>query len=127
VYKGTLLDGREVAVKVQRPSILDEIALDLYVLRILTPLQTRVSNLINRVPTYPEDIRLARELVDEWGRGFVAETDYRYEAANTAAFSEAMHRRGLGAVTSPTVVGELSTNCVLTTEWVDGTRQDLEP
>ena len=51
-----------------------------------------------------------RELVDEWGRGFVAETDYRYEAANTAAFSEAMGRRGLGAVTAPTVVGELSTN-----------------
>ena len=65
-----------------------------------------------QVPTYPEDIDLARELVDEWGRGFVAETDYRYEAANTAAFSEAMTRRGLGAVTSPTVVGELSTNCV---------------
>jgi len=126
VYKGTLLDGRQVAVKVQRPSILDEIALDLYVLRILTPLQTRLSNLINRVPTYPEDIDLARELVDEWGRGFVAETDYRYEAANTAAFSEAMKRRGLGAVTSPTVVGELSTNCVLVTEWVDGTRLDLD-
>jgi len=111
---------------VQRPSILDEIALDLYLLRLLTPLQTRVSNLINKLPTYPEDIRLARELVDEWGRGFVAETDYRYEAANTAAFSEAMERRGLGAVTAPTVVGELSTNCVLTTEWVDGTRLDLD-
>ena len=52
VYKGTLLDGRQVAVKVQRPSILDEIALDLYVLRILTPLQTRLSNLINRVPQH---------------------------------------------------------------------------
>ena len=61
VYKGTLLDGRQVAVKVQRPSILDEIALDLYVLRIHTPLQTRVSNLINRLPTYPEDIALARQ------------------------------------------------------------------
>ena len=78
VYKGTLRDGRQVAVKVQRPNILDEIALDLYVLRLLAPLQTRVSNLVNKLPTYPEDIRLATELVDEWGRGFVAETDYRY-------------------------------------------------
>ena len=43
VYKGKLDDGREVAVKVQRPQILDEIALDLYLLRILTPLQTRAS------------------------------------------------------------------------------------
>ena len=39
VYKGTLKDGREVAVKVQRPAILDAIALDLYLLRLLTPLQ----------------------------------------------------------------------------------------
>merc|ERR1740130_1909124 len=37
-----------------------------------------------------------------------------------------MERRGLGAVTAPTVVGELSTNCVLTTEWVEGTRLDLD-
>ena len=44
----------------------------------LSPVQTRVSNLVNKLPTYPEDIRLATELVDEWGRGFVAETDYRY-------------------------------------------------
>ena len=88
----------------------------------LARVQTRVSNLVNKLPTYPEDIRLATELVDEWGRGFVAETDYRYEAANTEAFSAAMERRGLGAVTSPSVVGELSTSCLLTTEWVDGTR-----
>ena len=87
-------DGRQVAVK-QRPDVLDEIALDLFVLRLLAPLQTRVSNAINKQPTYEEDIVLAKRLVDEWG-GFVAETDYRYEAANTVAFSEAMERRGLG-------------------------------
>merc|ERR1719171_3331862 len=33
-----------------------------------------------------------------------------------------MHRRGLGAVTSPAVVDELSTRRVLCTEWVDGVR-----
>ena len=44
VYKGELPDGRQVAVKVQRPNILDDIALDLFLLRLLTPLQTRVSN-----------------------------------------------------------------------------------
>ena len=75
VYKGELLDGRAVAVKVQRPGILGEIALDLHVLRLLAPIQTRLSNAINGLQTYPDDIRLARDLVDEWGRGFVAETD----------------------------------------------------
>ena len=126
VYKGVLRDGRVVAVKVQRPGILEEIALDLYVLRLLAPLQTRISNAAKKLPTYPEDIRLATDLVDEWGRGFVAETDYMYEAANTLAFREAMVRRGLGAVTSPSVVEELSTGRVLVTEWVDGTRLDRD-
>ena len=126
VYKGELKDGRQVAVKVQRPNILDEIALDLYLLRLLTPLQTRINNAVNKLPTYDEDIKLAKDLVDEWGRGFVAETDYYYEAANTKAFSEAMERRGLGAVCSPTVVDELSSRKVLVTEWVDGTRLDLD-
>ena len=126
VYKAELRDGRQVAVKVQRPQILDEIALDLYLLRLLTPLQTRISNFVNKVPTFPEDIQLAEALVDEWGRGFVAETDYLYEAANTKEFSAAMRRRNLGAVTSPTVVDEFSTSCVLVTEWIDGTRLDLD-
>jgi predicted unusual protein kinase regulating ubiquinone biosynthesis (AarF/ABC1/UbiB family) len=48
VYKGVLKDGRTVAVKVQRPAILDEIALDLYLLRLLAPIQTRLSNFINK-------------------------------------------------------------------------------
>ena len=40
VYKGTLPDGRVVAVKVQRPGILSEIALDLCILRLLAPVTT---------------------------------------------------------------------------------------
>ena len=43
VYKGTLTDGRVVAVKVQRPSVLREISLDLFILRAITPLQVRVA------------------------------------------------------------------------------------
>ena len=39
VYRGELLDGKAVAVKVQRPAILDAIALDLHILRLLAPLQ----------------------------------------------------------------------------------------
>merc|ERR1719230_2413519 len=70
VYKGTLIDGREVAVKVQRPKILGEIALDLYLLRLLTPLQVKISNWVNKRSTEQEDINTALGLVDEWGRGF---------------------------------------------------------
>jgi hypothetical protein len=75
VYRGLLAsNGKEVAVKVQRPGILSEIALDLYILRLISPLQTRLSNTINGRTTDQQDIDVAKSLVDEWGRGFVAET-----------------------------------------------------
>jgi predicted unusual protein kinase regulating ubiquinone biosynthesis (AarF/ABC1/UbiB family) len=127
VYRGTLAsNGKDVAVKVQRPGILAEIALDLHVLRILTPIQTKLQNAINGVKTTQDDIDTALLLVDEWGRGFVAETDYRLEAQNTIAFESAMRKRGLDAVTAPQVVEELVRDTVLCTEWVEGTRLDRD-
>ena len=128
VYKGTLKggNGTAVAVKVQRPGILAEIALDLHVLRLAPPFQTRLSNMINGLATDPADIEVALQLVDEWGRGFVAETDYRLEAKNTIDFSMYMQKRGLDAVCAPTVVTEMVRDRVLVTEWVEGTRLDRD-
>lgn len=127
VYKGKLaVTGTDVAVKIQRPGILAEIALDLYILRLLTPIQTILQNAANGVPTEQDDIDTAILLVDEWGRGFVAETDYRLEARNTQDFQAAMQKRNLDAVCAPTVVEELVRDKVLVTEWVDGTRLDLD-
>lgn len=73
VYKGILKDGREVAVKVQRPAVLGQIALDLHVLRLLTPIQVMIKSIISRQKTSQADIESSLALVDEWGRGFVAE------------------------------------------------------
>lgn len=126
VYRGTLEDGTDVAVKVQRPGILAEIALDLHVLRLLTPLQTRLQNLANGLDTDPADVAQGIALVDEWGRGFVAETDYRLEAKNTIEFEEAMRQRGLDAVCAPGVVEGLVRDKVLATQWVEGTRLDRD-
>ena len=124
VYKGQLMDGKQVAIKIQRPNILSDIALDLYILRLLSPLQVIVSNSVNKIKTTPEDIQLALDLVDEWGRGFIQEVDYRLEASNTKNFIEAMERRGLVSVTAPAVVENLSGSKVIVTEWIDGTRLD---
>ena len=125
VYKGRLAEGgKEVAVKVQRPGILAEIALDLHVLRVLTPLQTTLQNLANGIKTEQADIDQAVALVDEWGRGFVAETDYYLEAENTLTFERAMRERGLDAVCAPPVVERYTRSNVLVTEWIDGTRLD---
>jgi predicted unusual protein kinase regulating ubiquinone biosynthesis (AarF/ABC1/UbiB family) len=127
VYRGTLKEnGKDVAVKVQRPGILAEIALDLHVLRVLTPVQTILQNMANGAKTDQDDIDAAIGLVDEWGRGFVAETDYRLEAENTKSFEEAMRKRGLDAVCAPKIVDNLVKDTVLVTEWVEGTRLDRD-
>jgi predicted unusual protein kinase regulating ubiquinone biosynthesis (AarF/ABC1/UbiB family) len=106
--------GQEVAIKVQRPNVLYNVALDLYMLReILVPLYQKVN---------PESNTDLRKLVDAWGEGFVNELDYRLEATATAEFSQAMVERGLGSVIAPEVVTELSSAHVLTTKWVDGQR-----
>ena len=127
VYRGTLAsNGKDVAVKVQRPGILAEIALDLHILRVLTPLQTIAQNAANGVATSQEDIDTAITLVDEWGRGFVAETLYPLEATNTINFEAAMRNRGLEAVCAPQVVTELVRDRLLVTEWVEGTRLDRD-
>ena len=58
--------------------------------------------------------------------GFVAETDYRLEARNTAEFGASMKARGLDAVCAPAVVSDLVRDTVLVTEWVEGTRLDRD-
>lgn len=116
VYKCTL-DGKEVAVKVQRPDVLAEIALDLYLARELAPVYKKIT----RSPT---DFQV---LANEWGRGFIAELDYRKEAENTKQFNEEMKKRGLTAVCAPQVVDDYCTQRVLVTEWVHGTRIDQSP
>ena len=127
VYRGTLAsNGKDVAVKVQRPGILAEIALDLHVLRVLTPIQTILQNAANGVATSQEDIDTAITLVDEWGRGYVAETSPVLEATNTIDFEAAMRKRGLEAVCAPQVVEELVRDRLLVTEWVEGTRLDRD-
>mmetsp|Transcript_25726 Transcript_25726/g.56917 ORF Transcript_25726/g.56917 Transcript_25726/m.56917 type:complete len:479 (+) Transcript_25726:378-1814(+) len=126
VYRANLLDGREVAVKVQRPNILPSIGLDLYVMRLIAPVQTRLTNQLNGMTTEAADLEMAYSLVDEWGKGLVAEADYRLEAENTIQFSKAMLSRGLNAVISPEVVPELCTEKVMVTQWITGTRLDRD-
>uniref|UniRef100_A0A7S4F554 Protein kinase domain-containing protein n=1 Tax=Chrysotila carterae TaxID=13221 RepID=A0A7S4F554_CHRCT len=116
VYRGVLKDGREVAVKVQRPDVLEPISLDLYLLRSLAKPFKESRNLNTDIVG----------LVDDWGRGFVDELDYTREAANSESFLRSIAKTPLASVvTAPEVVGELSTKRVLTTLWVNGARLEL--
>ena len=99
-----MIDGRVVAVKVQRPEATGQISLDLHVLRMLTPLPVILKNILGRQKTSKKDIDSTLALVDEWGRGLVAELDYRLEGKNCKEFAEMMARRGLDAVTAPKVI-----------------------
>ena len=116
VYKASLRNSNntQVAIKVQRPNVLYNVALDLFLMReILVPLYLKFNKGVNT------DLI---GLVDAWGVGFVNELDYQREANATTEFSTAMAQRGLGSVMAPSVLSELSSMHVLTTEWVDGER-----
>lgn len=124
VYKAKLIDGKEVAVKVQRPNILNEISLDLYIMALVTPLQIIVQNAVNKRKTEQADIDVALELVEEWSKGFVREVNYIKEAENAENFIAAMIKRNLTSVTAPSVV--YAAPKVLLTQWIDGTRLDID-
>lgn len=123
VYRGLLQTDNgqtEVAIKVQRPNVLAEIALDLYLVREFgAPLYQAI---------FARDGGTdLQALANEWGRGFIAELDYRTEAAKTLKFRQDMKERNLNAVTAPKVLTDVSTEQILITEWIDGERIDKSP
>jgi predicted unusual protein kinase regulating ubiquinone biosynthesis (AarF/ABC1/UbiB family) len=108
-------EDRRVAVKVQRPNIMNQIALDMHLIRDVAPFIKRTFNLNTDFVG----------VVDTWGVGFVDELDYIEEAINAKTFMESIEQTPLsGVVFSPPVVDELTTRKVLTTEWIVGERLD---
>lgn len=117
VYRGTLrreYGGGDVAIKVQRPNILENSSLDLYVIR----------KMLQFIGTLPGEtaasIGSMTSLLDEWASRFFLEMDYLHEASNAMRFQEDM--RDLKVVCVPHVFQDLSTKKVLVTEWVHGER-----
>ena len=102
-------------MKVQRPNIMNQIALDMHLIREVAPVIKRTFNLNTDFVG----------IVDTWGAGFVDELDYIEEAINAKSFTESIQQTPLsGVVFAPPVVDELTTRKVLTTEWVVGERLD---
>jgi predicted unusual protein kinase regulating ubiquinone biosynthesis (AarF/ABC1/UbiB family) len=108
VYRAVLHDGREVAVKVQYPGIDTAVRADL-------------KNLSLFVKVYGKFLHEGldgKQLADELEARITEELDYVLEAENTRAVGRAF--RDHPFVRIPDVVNELSTERVLTTEWIDG-------
>jgi ubiquinone biosynthesis protein len=112
VHRATLPNGREVAVKVQRPGAPRQIEADLALLYQAARIaKERVRAL---------DFIDARQLVDEFARSIRHELDYRLEARNADVF----HRNFAGHphVRVPRVFWSYTRTRVLTLEWLDGTQ-----
>ncbi|CAL9164194.1 uncharacterized protein LOC135658925 [Musa acuminata AAA Group] len=110
VYKGRLKEtGELVAVKVQRPFVLETVTIDLFIIR-------KLGLFLRRFPQISIDIV---GLVDEWAARFFEELDYINEGENGTRFAEMM-RKDLPQVVIPKTYHKYTSRKVLTTQWIDG-------
>jgi len=110
VYRGTLVTGEEIAVKVQRPNLRPIITKDLYLMRWAA---TWLS------PWLP--LNLGHDLtliVDEFGTKLFEEIDYLHEGHNAEKFAENFHNDP--EVKVPAIYWQFSSRKVLTLEWIQG-------
>ncbi len=110
VHKAVLLNGDEVAVKVQRPGVRTVMAQDIDVLRSL------VKHLERFVPN--DQMLDFHAVVEELWVAFVEETDFTREAENLREF--ALLNRDVAFVSCPEPYLEYCTPDVLVMEYVDG-------
>ena len=112
VHRAVLPDGREVAVKVQRPAAAAQIEADLGLLyQAARLLKERVKALEFMDP---------QELVDEFARSIRLELDYGHEARNAEMFHRDFVRDE--RVVVPRVIKQYSTSRILTLEYLRGTK-----
>ncbi|MBW4554504.1 MAG: AarF/ABC1/UbiB kinase family protein [Trichormus sp. ATA11-4-KO1] len=110
VYRGRLLSGEEVAVKVQRPYLRPVITLDLYLLR------WAASWLAPWLPlNLGHDLTL---IVDEFGIKLFEEIDYINEGRNAEKFAH--NFRNDPRVKVPAIYWRYTNTRVLTLEWIHG-------
>ncbi len=112
VHRAVLFDGREVAVKIQRPNIHAQLRSDVRIL-------VRMSQAMERRVRWAEDMDLAG-IVLEFGSTLMRELDYKVEAYNARRLSRVLEP--IEGIRVPDVVYELSTSGVLTLEFVRGVK-----
>lgn len=116
VYKGKLQSGETVAVKVQRPGLVETISLDIYILRRLAARAQRAFSVIR------SDLVA---LIDELAAGLFEEMDYTQEASNAERFANLYG--DMENITAPGIYWQYTKGRVLTMEWIDGIKlTDLE-
>jgi predicted unusual protein kinase regulating ubiquinone biosynthesis (AarF/ABC1/UbiB family) len=112
VHRATLRDGREVAVKVQRPDLPTIIRTDLDIIANLAGKADHVTDIGRRMHF--------ADWVHELRRTLLAELDYRMEAENLERFGE--HFEEYEELVVPSPVWDLTSCRVLTMDLVHGTK-----
>jgi ubiquinone biosynthesis protein len=112
VHRARLRDGRAVAVKIQRPGILDQVRLDLQALAEVAAFLDKHSETGHRYNV--------TGIVEEFGQSLMAELDYRREATNLKVLSANL--RKFSKVVVPLPVDGYTTARVLTMDYVCGTK-----
>ena len=111
VYKATLKgSGDEVAVKVQRPFVLETVSLDLHLARQFGIFLRNFPSVTNRLDIVA--------IIDEFAGNFYQELDYNLECQNGIRIAEDMKR--LPMVVIPRNYPEFTSRKVHTAQWVQG-------
>eukprot|EP01024_Parvocaulis_polyphysoides_P059333 TRINITY_DN6411_c1_g2_i1.p1 TRINITY_DN6411_c1_g2~~TRINITY_DN6411_c1_g2_i1.p1 ORF type:complete len:772 (-),score=111.76 TRINITY_DN6411_c1_g2_i1:714-3029(-) len=114
VYKGRLRkEGDLVAIKIQRPGIADNIALDMVLLRRLMKIvDYNLPKVGISQPLLP--------LVDEFAQRLFGEMDYEQEGRNCEKFQELYGH--IPRVSTPSIYWDYTSKRVLTMEWIEGVK-----
>ena len=114
VHRATLRDGSEVAVKVQKPGVGQQLASDLAMLR-------GVATAADHITKVGRSVHFA-DWLGEFQRTLMAELDYVAEAQNLERFGA--HLAPYPELRVPRPVWDLTSHRVLTMELLQGTRVD---
>ncbi|KAL9581282.1 MAG: hypothetical protein Q9212_003991 [Teloschistes hypoglaucus] len=112
VHWARLADGREIAVKIQKREIAQQVGWDLWTFKVVA----RIYTFLFDIPLY--------SLVPYISERLLLETDFVNEADNSERMAQlvAGESRLRGRVYIPKVYRELSSKRIMTAEWIEGVR-----
>ncbi|MCW6027712.1 ABC1 kinase family protein [Stenotrophomonas rhizophila] len=117
VHRAELHDGRQVAVKVQKPEVAAQLRSDLEVLRSFALAADHLTQVGRRV-------RL-RDWLNEFAKTLMQELDYQAEAENLQRFGQ--HLKPFKPLWMPQPIWDYCSHRVLTMELAQGVRVDMIP
>ncbi len=103
----------DVAIKVQRPGMLESFSLDLFLLQRFSIVVDTFTSLFTNQPPFH------KALYESFACGSYSELDYENEARNQMYFYHEFQQRSLPVVI-PYVYTDYTTRTVLTSQWIDG-------